>query len=140
MMGCKNQSLFEAYINFVKLGYECSAQAKAACACQDLTPKQIAYLRVIHAHQQMTFSELADYGEISKPKVTELIGRLSEYGCVYKERSSRDKRVCFIRLTEKGEQIAGAEEAAQMRLVERIESALTEEEIDQLIYLLRKLS
>ena len=139
-MGCKKQSLFEAYINFVKLGYECSAQTKAACAYQDLTAKQISYLRVIHAHHQMTFSELADYGDISKPTVTELIGRLTEYGCVYKERSSQDKRVCFIRLTEKGKQIAGAEEAAQMRLVERIESALTEEEIDQLIYLLRKLS
>lgn len=137
-MACKRKGLFEAYINFVKIGYECSEDTKKGCCC-DLTHKQISYLQVIDEHGDITFSDLAKCEDISKPTVTEMVNRLIDRGCVYKERSSKDRRVSYIRLTDKGRQIAHAEETAQMRLVERIEQCLTDDEITELIILLNKL-
>jgi len=139
-MGCMKQSLFEAYLNFLNLGCQCDEQTKQSCSGEHLTRKQVSYLRVIDQHRDVTFSDLARYVDLSKPTVTELINRLIEEDCVYKERSDSDRRVCYIRLTDKGRQIAHAEEMTRFRLVERIECCLSEEEIRQLIALLNKLS
>ncbi|MDD4507593.1 MAG: MarR family winged helix-turn-helix transcriptional regulator [Eubacteriaceae bacterium] len=139
-MACIKQSLFEAYLNFLNLGCQCDELTKKACPDIKLTHKQVSVLRIIDQHGDVTFSDLARYEAISKPTVTEMISRLMERDCVYKERSQNDRRVSFIRLTEKGKKIAQAEEMTQLRLVERIEGCLTESEIHQLITLLNKLS
>ncbi|MEG0380047.1 MAG: MarR family transcriptional regulator, partial [Eubacterium sp.] len=88
----------------------------------------IHYLRIIDENEHMTFSKLADYTAISKPTVTEMINKFILWDCVYKEKSNRDKRVCYIHLTTKGRRIARAEELTQLRLIERIENCLNEED------------
>ncbi len=138
-MTCKKHELYQAYLRLLEIGGNCSASIAHECEAEAMTPKQIYYLKVIDDHEKMTFSRLADVTSNSKPTVTEMINRFIANGCVYKEKSMHDRRVCYIHLTDKGRQIARAEEMTQLRLIERIEACLSAEEVDQLIALLNKL-
>jgi DNA-binding MarR family transcriptional regulator len=59
--------------------------------------------------------------------------------CVCREKSSEDGRVIFIRLTEKGQMIARAEENALIKVIEKIADSLDEKEIATLIKILEKI-
>ncbi len=139
-MECKRYRLYEAYLNLLELNDACSASVCSECQNNDLTRRQIYYLRVIDSQEDMTASRLADITSNSKPTITELVNRLIAGDCVYKEKSSKDRRVCYIHLTPKGKKIARSEELTQLRLVEHIEKSLTEDEVNTLIELLNKLT
>jgi DNA-binding MarR family transcriptional regulator len=139
-MTCNKQRLMEATVQIAELGDACSEHAKACC-CEDgaLTARQMACLRVLDTDKNITFSDLAVRFGLSKPTVTELIGKLMDSGCVVKEKSREDRRVYYIRLTDKGKAIARMKLRAQMQLVEQIESQLNEIEIETLITLIHKI-
>jgi DNA-binding MarR family transcriptional regulator len=78
-----------------------------------MTVKQIGYLKVIHEHGELTFTRLAEITGNSKPTITEMINKFVRMECAYREKSSGDGRILYIRLTEKGQMIAGtADESA----------------------------
>jgi DNA-binding MarR family transcriptional regulator len=139
-MTCNRQRLMEATVRIAELGDACSEHAKACC-CEDeaLTARQMACLRMLDTDKNITFSDLAVRFGLSKPTVTELIGKLMNSGCVVKEKSREDRRVYYIRLTDKGKAIARMKLRAQMQLVEQIESQLNELEIETLITLIHKI-
>jgi DNA-binding MarR family transcriptional regulator len=58
--------------------------------------------------------------------------------CVYRQPCPDDRRIQYIRLTEKGQTIARAEQQALQRVVEMMAHSLDEEEINVLIGILRK--
>ncbi|WP_286681326.1 MarR family winged helix-turn-helix transcriptional regulator, partial [Methanoculleus sp. DTU007] len=99
---------------------------------------QIAYLKVIEKHHDLTFSKLAEITNNSKPTVTEMVDRFVRMECAYRQKCPDDGRMAYIRLTEKGRMIANAEQNALHRMIERIVQALDENEVDLLIEILRK--
>ncbi|WP_040639918.1 MarR family winged helix-turn-helix transcriptional regulator [Pseudoramibacter alactolyticus] len=138
-MTCNRQRLIEATVQIAELGDACSEHVKARCCEDALTARQMACLRVLDTNKNVTFSDLAVRFGLSKPTVTELIGKLMDSGCVVKEKSREDRRVYYIRLTDKGKTIARMKLRAQMQLVEQIESQLNEIEIETLITLIHKI-
>ena len=139
-MTCKRHELYQAYMKLLELGSQCSETISHECQAKAMTRKQVYYLRIIDENNNMTFSKLADFTSNSKPTITEVINKFISWDCVYKEKSDKDKRVCYIHLTPKGKRIARAEELTQVRLIERIEACLDESEINTLITLLNKLN
>lgn len=138
-MACKKYKLYEACIRLQNLSDACEHSLCNECQQHDLTHRQLYYLRIIDTCQEMTFSRLATLTNNSKPTITELVNRLIAQDCVYKQKSSKDKRVCYIYLTEKGKKLARLEGIKQMRIVEHINECLSEDEISCLIELLNKL-
>jgi len=59
--------------------------------------------------------------------------------CVYRERCPDDRRILYIRLTDKGQKIAKAEHNALRRLIERMVNSMDEHEMDLLIGILQKI-
>jgi DNA-binding MarR family transcriptional regulator len=59
--------------------------------------------------------------------------------CVYREKSPNDGRIFYIRLTEKGQEIARAEEKALLQTIEKMVNFLDEKEIETLIRILEKI-
>ena len=59
--------------------------------------------------------------------------------CVYREKSPDDGRIFYIRLTEKGQMIARAEEKALLKVIEKMADSLDEKEMDTLIKILEKI-
>lgn len=138
-MICKKNELYEAYHKLLKLNAAFHENETCQCQAQEITSKQKYYLKVIDKNYRVTFSQLAQETQNSKPTITELVSKFISMGCVYRERSPEDGRVYFIYLTPKGQSIARSEERTQIQVIERIRNSLNDEELDQLITLLNKI-
>jgi DNA-binding MarR family transcriptional regulator len=134
----RGENLCEAFENLIRLKSECSCNIFSECGLSDMTVKQIAYLKIIDQHGEITFSRLAEITRNSKPTITELINRFVRMECVFRERCPDDGRILYIRLTEKGQRIAKAEQAAMQRVIERMINSLDENELDHLVEILQK--
>ena len=132
------EHLFEAFENLIRIRNECSLTIFSECGVWDMTVRQIAYLKAIDEQGDVTFSRLAEITRNSKPTITEMINKFVRMECVYRERCPEDRRILYIRLTEKGQKIAQAEHNALRRMVERMIDSLDEHERDLLIEILRK--
>jgi DNA-binding MarR family transcriptional regulator len=132
------EQLCEVFENLIRIKNECSCTIFSECGLSDMTVKQIAYLRVINEQGDVTFSRLAEITRNSKPTITEMINKFVRMECVYREPSPDDRRILYIRLTEKGQKIARAEEAAMHRVIERMVNSLDEHELAILTGILQK--
>ncbi|MCC4772104.1 MarR family transcriptional regulator [Methanosarcina sp. DH2] len=137
-MTAKKEHLFIVFKNLIKIKSECSCEIFSECGVSDITVKQIGYLKVIDEHGEVTFSRLAKITRNSKPTITEMVNRFVRMEYVYREKSSEDGRIFYIRLTEKGQRLARAEESALLRVIEKMADSLDEKEIETLIKLLEK--
>lgn len=137
-MAARVEHLVEVFDRLIAIKNECSDEIFSECGLADMTVKQIAYLKVIDEHGDVTFSRLAEITRTSKPTVTEMIDRFVRMECAYRQKSPDDGRVVYIRLTEKGRMIANAEQNALNRMIERMVRALDENEVDLLLEILRK--
>ncbi len=134
----REEYLLAVLDQLLRVKNECSCSISAECGLADMTVKQIAYLKIIDEHGDVTFSRLAEITKNSKPTITETINRFVRMECVYREPSRDDGRILYIRLTEKGKKIAQAERAALRRMVERMIQSLNDEELDLVIGVLEK--
>lgn len=132
------EQLLAAMRELFRIKNECSCSVFSECGLSDMTVKQIAYLKVIDEQAEVTFSRLAEITGTSKPTVTEMVNKCVRMECVYREPCTHDGRIQYIRLTDKGRMIAGAEQAAMKRVIERMMNSLDEHELDLLIRILRK--
>ena len=134
----REEHLFEALDRLVRIRNECSCSIFSECGLSDMTVKQIAYLKVINAEGDVTFSRLAEITKNSKPTITEMINKCARMECVYREQCPDDGRILYIRLTEKGRMIAQAEQASLRRMIERMMNSLDEHEQELLVEILEK--
>ena len=132
------EHLFIVFENLIKIKSGCSCEIFSECGISDITVKQIGYLKAIDEHGEVTFSSLAKITRNSKPTITEMVNKFVKMECVYREKCPDDGRIFYIRLTEKGQRIARAEESALLRVIEKMADSLNEEEIETLIRILKK--
>jgi DNA-binding MarR family transcriptional regulator len=137
-MSDKSAELYKAFQKLMAIKGECKDKVCDLHGVAEMTVKQINYLKIIDNCDNITFSMLAEKTKITKPSVSDLINKLKDYGCAYKEHCTEDKRVSFIRLTEKGINIAQHEETATKNLMKRMVDSLNEKEIKNLIQLINK--
>jgi DNA-binding MarR family transcriptional regulator len=134
----KEEHLFEVFENILRIQNECSCTIFSECGLSDMTVRQIAYLKAIDEQGEVTFSRLAEITRNSKPTITEMINKFVRMECVYRKPCTDDKRILYIRLTDKGQKIANAEHNALRRVIERMMDSLDEDEMDFLIRILQK--
>jgi len=137
-MPARVEHLFEVFDRLIAIKNECSSEIFSECGLADMTVKQIAYLKAIDEHGDVTFSRLAEITRNSKPTITEMINRFVRMECAYRQRSPDDGRIMYIRLTEKGRMIANADQNALNRMIERMVRTLDENEVDLLVEILKK--
>jgi DNA-binding MarR family transcriptional regulator len=106
----------------------------------EVTMHQMHYLESISRLDRPTFSDLADYLEVTPPSVSGIIKKLMQMGYVQKDRSEEDGRVYFLSLTEKGQRFNDLHDEVHQILARRIVKNLTREEIVELAELLSKIT
>ena len=104
-----------------------------------LTFSQYHYILAISETEGMTLTDLAERMNVSKPSVTSAVCRLIKLGLVVKEQSGGDKRVFFIRLTPKGQDVIGADIRTSNHFVKTIIESLNDKEKETAVELLRKI-
>lgn len=137
-MNEREEHLFRVLDHLLRIRNECSCSVFSECGLSDMTVKQIAYLRLIDAEGDVTFSRLAEVTKNSKPTITEMVNKCVRMDCAYRERSPDDGRIQYIRLTGKGRAIAQAEQISLQRVIERMMASLDEQEQELLVELLEK--
>lgn len=134
------QHLFELFGRIFDIGSDSRKREENKCQMSNLTDCQKNYLQIIDKNEPLTSGEFAKLICVSKPTVSQLINRFIKSGYVIKESCPTDKRVCYIRMTDKGRQIARIEEHVKIEVVQYIQTNLTEQELNQLIEILEKLN
>jgi DNA-binding MarR family transcriptional regulator len=137
-MTAKREHLIGAFSHLFRIRNECSCGVLSDCGLSDITVTQVRYLKVIDENGDVTFTRLAEITKTSKPTVTEMINRFEKMNCVRREPCADDGRIRYIRLTDRGQMIARAEEETLRRVIDRMMESLSDHEIDVLIDILRK--
>ncbi|MEI6139591.1 MAG: MarR family transcriptional regulator [Mariniphaga sp.] len=114
-------------------------EAKEQYNFKDLTVTQMHYLETISELENPNLTELAGALKLTKPTVTVLIDKLIEKDLVYRIQSDADRRSTHLHLTEKGKLINAMHGYAHRRMVEDIQKRITADEMEQFIYVLRKI-
>ena len=72
---------------------------------RDLTHSQLRALIVLDKSVEVTAGELAKSADLNPASVTAMLAQLEANGIVERRRSSQDRRVCIVSLTDKGRRI-----------------------------------
>ncbi|MCP4296796.1 MAG: winged helix-turn-helix transcriptional regulator [Proteobacteria bacterium] len=106
----------------------------------ELKLAQIHQIRIIAKTEHLTFGQFADILGVTKPSVTEIINKLIQQDCVTKNRCSKDGRIFYIGLTEKGNKIASQETLRDEIVSDKILEVLDETELFIFIRCIDKIS
>lgn len=105
----------------------------------DVTINQLIYLEAIFQLDNPTVSDLADHLDVSRASASIGVRKLIECGLATKAQSAEDHRVHHIGLSERGTRLIEAEVRAVSDFSERVQSALSDEEVTTLISIFKKI-
>lgn len=105
-----------------------------------LTGSDLSTLLLLHFHKRLTMSEMAEYLGAPLSTATSIAKRLVRKGLIYREKSTHDQRMIINRLTEEGELMAQEAAGTMQMMFERVESALSPDELQQFIRLSLKVA
>lgn len=103
----------------------------AELAPLDITWAQWATLLKLASGKARTAAELCRNSACDTGSMTRMVDRLEQKGLVRRERSSEDRRIVFLHLTERGEQIVPELKPIAVRVLNRFLKGFTREELEQ---------
>ena len=104
-----------------------------------LTPPQFYVLACIGYSGRLPFGEIGVKMMVTVSNLTGIVDRLEEKGLVVRERDSHDRRVVYVRLTDKGKKLYRVSIAAFEESVSDFFSPLDKSQQKELSTILRKL-
>jgi DNA-binding MarR family transcriptional regulator len=105
-----------------------------------ITYDQHYTLRYIHRTGICTSTELAEEFEVKKSAITAIVNRLTEKELIKRTRDENDRRVIYLTLTEKGNELYTNTEEKIRKLVESFITSFEESEILAFIKTYEKLN
>lgn len=106
---------------------------------EKITNNENKYLEIIFNFRKMTLSKFAEKAKITKPAATQIINKYIDKGYVTKSVSEKDKRVCYIELTEQLKKYFDESYNKLNKFYKECLDFLTEDEVKQLNSLLLKI-
>lgn len=107
---------------------------------ETLTPDQNAMLRYIHKQQPCTSSALSKAFYVKKSAITAIINRLFKKELIKRKRSNDDRRIVYLLLTDKGEQLYKETSQQTSHIVASLMSQFDDEEIRSFMNTYEKLA
>ncbi|MGE4273435.1 MAG: MarR family winged helix-turn-helix transcriptional regulator [Desulfitobacterium sp.] len=87
----------------------------------------------------VTISSLSDHLGISKPAVSQMINHLEDEGYIERGSTKNDRRLVFVRLTDRGEQYMAQRYQEFLQAMTGIFNRMGEKDTEELLRLLEKL-
>ncbi len=101
---------------------------------------QFGVLLLLSKTDALTQKEISDYTLGDEPSTTRMIARLIKNNLVKKQKNPQDKREQLVSLTSEGQKLLKQITPLAMTNNKKIESLLTKEEYQMLLYLLNKVN
>lgn len=105
-----------------------------------ITNSEGQYLDIIYSLKKITLTKFAEIANVTKPAATQIINKFINKGYVIKSVSEKDKRVCYIELTEQLKKTLKESYQKLNDIYNDCLSFLSEEEFEQLNHLLLKIN
>ncbi|MFM2314829.1 MAG: hypothetical protein RLZZ04_4105 [Cyanobacteriota bacterium] len=127
------------FINTLDDSFKKLLSEAGSTAGSQLTISQFQYIDAIHQLEKPTITEVAHKLAIAKASVSTGMNKLIEKGYVTKTQSDRDKRIFYLGLTARSEQLINLKHQALRQYGNFISAALSQEEAAQFEAILTKL-
>ena len=106
----------------------------------ELTGPQLTVVKMLETVGDLSLSDLSERIRAQNSTVTGIIDRMEREGLVTRARSTEDRRVVKIKLTEKGERIAREIPIEPMEIFRSALSTLTGSEMREILRILTKIA
>ncbi|WP_294703499.1 MarR family transcriptional regulator [uncultured Fusobacterium sp.] len=94
---------------------------------------------ILSIYKKLSMKEISEFINKDKSTVTTLVNKLEKLGYVRKKTCSKDRRIVFLELEEKSEEIIETVFQVAELFQEKVESILSKEERETLFFLMEKL-
>ncbi len=104
-----------------------------------LTGPQLTVIKLLETFDNLSLSSLSERIRAQNSTVTGIIDRMEREGLVRRERSTVDRRVVHIRLSDKGQKLAKQIQVEPMEIFREALASLSQADLKDLLRLLNKL-
>ncbi|WP_291565941.1 MULTISPECIES: MarR family winged helix-turn-helix transcriptional regulator [unclassified Clostridium] len=111
-----------------------SLYRKYSANCEDIVNisySEYFYVEALNILEDATYSDLAQYLNLSKPSVTNMVKKLISKGLIYKIQSEKDRRKSYLYLTDKGKLLLEQDYNVVNEFTQEIKDSLTEDELEK---------
>jgi DNA-binding MarR family transcriptional regulator len=112
---------------------------KGMAAQFGLTGPQLTVIKLLEELGDLSLSSLSERIRAQNSTVTGIIDRMEREGLVRRERSTTDRRMVFIRLTDKGRELAQGIAVEPLEIFRNALASLPERDVGELLRILMKL-
>lgn len=134
----------EMYSNdFAKLWFKLSKELKIhmeSNLAPSLTEGQFTLLEFLLSHDPVKPSDLIQYLSTTPAAITTLLDRMERNELIVRERDLDDRRIVWIRITEKGKTEGKRGMEIRKQFIEECLNRISEHNQQLLVYLLKKIS
>ena len=129
----------EALLSVVRTSDQLQIRSARLLREHGLTPSQYNILRILRGEgKPLPILEIASRTIAVVPGITGLIDRLEQAGFVNRVRCQNDRRVIYVELNEKGQEVLAALDEPLLALHKRLLGHLSQAELKELSRLLEK--
>ena len=133
------ETLNELLVKLFKDILEIEAESLITEEFKDITYNDMHIIEAVGVDEPRNMKTVAKLMSVTTGTLTKAMDALCDKGYVVRERSTKDKRVIKLRLTDKGKSAYYHHEQFHRQMIKNIASEMTEQETEILIYALAKL-
>jgi len=133
------ETLNELLVKLFKDISEIEAKSLITEEFKDITYNDMHIIEAVGVDEPRNMKTVAKMMSVTTGTLTKAMDALCDKGYVVRERSTKDKRVIKLRLTDKGKSAYYHHEQFHRQMIKNIASEMTEQETETLIYALAKL-
>ena len=133
------ETLNELLVKLFKDILEIEAKSLITEEFKDITYNDMHIIEAVGVDEPRNMKTVAKLMSVTTGTLTKAMDAICDKGYVVRERSTKDKRVIKLRLTDKGKSAYYHHEQFHRQMIKNIASEMTEQETEILIYALAKL-
>ena len=133
------ETLNELLVKLFKDILEIEAKSLITEEFKDITYNDMHIIEAVGIDEPRNMKPVAKLMSVATGTLTKAMDALCEKGYVVRERSTKDKRVIKLRLTDKGKSAYYHHEQFHRQMIKNIASEMSEQETEVLIYALAKM-
>lgn len=133
------ETLNELLVKLFKDILEIEAKCLITDEFKDISYNDMHIIEAVGVDEPRNMKAVAKLMSVTTGTLTKAMDALCEKGYVVRERSTKDKRVIKLRLTDKGKSAYYHHEQFHRQMIKNIASEMSEQETEVLIYALAKL-
>ena len=133
------ETLDELLVKLFKDILEIEAKSLITEEFKDITYNDMHIIEAVGIDEPRNMKTVAKLMSVTTGTLTKAMDALCEKGYVVRERSTKDKRVIKLRLTDKGKSAYYHHEQFHRQMIKNIASEMSEQETEVLIYALAKM-